>query len=82
MTQNRLDELMEKVARKEIDLNDLAEICGAVLQSTSRHSKDIKSKLSTLDKRLDDIEKNMDSIKDLSSPAFGIISDMEDPDQD
>jgi len=82
MTQNRLDELMEKVARKEIDLNDLAEICGAVLQSTSRHSKDIKNKLSTLDKRLDDIEKNMDSIKDLSSPAFGIISDMENPDQD
>jgi phage shock protein A len=82
MTQNRLDELMEKVARKEIDLNDLAEICGAVLQSTSRHSKDIKNRLSTLEKRLDDIEKNMDSIKDLSSPAFGIISDMEDPDQD
>ena len=82
MTQNRLDELMEKVARKEIDLNDLAEICGAVLQSTSRHSKDIKNRLSTLEKRLDDIEKNMDSIKDLSSPAFGIISDMEDPDQE
>jgi phage shock protein A len=82
MTQNRLDELMEKVARKEIDLNDLAEICGAVLQSNSRHSKDIKNRLSTIEKRFDDIEKNMDSIKDLSSPAFGIISDMEDPDQD
>jgi phage shock protein A len=82
MTQNRLDELMEKVARKEIDLNDLAEICGAVLQSTSRHSKDIKNRLSTLEKRFDEIEKNMDSIKDLSSPAFGIISDMEDPDQE
>lgn len=82
MTQNRLDELMEKVASKEIDINDLAEICGAILQSNSKHSKDIKNRLSTVEKRLEDIEKNMDSIKDLSSPVFGIISDMEDPDQD
>jgi len=37
MTQNRLDELMEKVASKEIDINDLAEICGAILQSNSKH---------------------------------------------
>lgn len=82
MTQNRLDELMEKAANKEIDMNELAEICGAVLQSTSRHSKEIKNKLLSIEKRLDDIEKNMDSIKDLSSPAFGVISDMEDPDQE
>jgi hypothetical protein len=82
MTQNRLDELMEKAVNKEIDMNELAEICGAVLQSTSRHSKEIKNKLLSIEKRLDDIEKNMDSIKDLSSPAFGVISDMEDPDQE
>lgn len=82
MTQIRLDELMEKAANKEIDINELAEICGALLQSTSRHSKDIKNRLVAIEKRLDDIEKNMDSIKDLSSPVFGVISDMEDPDQD
>lgn len=82
MTQNRLDELMDKAASKEIDMNELAEICGALLQSTSRHSKEIKNKLAMIEKRLEDIEKNMDSIKDLSSPAFGIISDMEDPDQE
>lgn len=82
MTQNRLDELMDKAVSKEIDMNELAEICGALLQSTSRHSKEIKNKLAAIEKRLDDIEKNMDSIKDLSSPVFGVISDMEDPDQD
>ena len=58
MTQNRLDELMEKVASKEIDINDLAEICGAILQSNSKHSKDIKNRLSAVEKRLEDIEKN------------------------
>lgn len=82
MTQIRLDELMEKAANKEIDINELAEICGALLQSTSRHSKEIKSKLAAIEKRFDDLEKNMDSIKDLSSPAFGVISEMDDPDQE
>lgn len=82
MTQIRLDELMEKAANKEIDINELAEICGALLQSTSRHSKEIKNKLAAIEKRFDDLEKNMDSIKDLSSPAFGVISEMDDPDQE
>ncbi len=82
MTLSRLDLLMEKAAKKEIDINELAEICGAILQSTSRHSKEIKTKIASLEKRLDEIEKNMDSIKDISSPVFGIISDMEDPDQE
>ena len=82
MTQIRLDELMEKAANKEIDINELAEICGALLQSTSRHYKEIKNKLAAIEKRFDDLEKNMDSIKDLSSPAFGVISEMDDPDQE
>ena len=48
MKQSRLDELMLKAKENKIEISELAEICGALLESTSRHSKDIKAKISEI----------------------------------
>ena len=42
MTQSRLDLLIEKANNEEITLSEVTEIVGSILQSNSRHSKDIK----------------------------------------
>jgi DNA repair exonuclease SbcCD ATPase subunit len=77
MKQTRLDELMKKAENEEITLSEIAEIAGSILTSLSRHSNDIKAKLSVLEDKISKIEENMDSIR-MSQPVFGIIDDMED----
>lgn len=77
MKQSRLDELMVKASSNEINMSELAEICGETLKSTSRHSNDIKNKLSDIEKKLAQIFSELNDIKN-NQPSFGIIDDMED----
>ena len=78
MKQTRLDELMAKANQNEITISELAEICGSCLMSLSRHANEIKNRLNSIEKRMEELDNNMDSIKELSSPVFGVISDMEE----
>lgn len=83
MKQTRLDELMLKCSKNELTINELGEICGALLQSFSRHSNDIKQKIFDIDKRIQALESKLEDAYRFQ-PAFGIISDMDEdqPDQD
>jgi hypothetical protein len=78
MTQARLDELIAKANNSEIEVNEVAQICGAILESVSRHSKDIKSRLKVLEDKMSYIEERLDLIQKNTSPAFGIIIDDEE----
>ena len=49
MTQKRLDDLMQMSNDKTLTISDLGEICGALLESSSRHSKDLKIKINHFD---------------------------------
>ena len=82
MTQTRLDQLMEKAANKTIELSEVAEICGAFLESNSRHSKDIKSKMKVIEEKLAYIEEKLDEILTNQSPAFGVIVEDDDEEED
>jgi len=78
MTQARLDELMNKANNNEINLNEVAEICGAILESNSRRSKDISNRIKLLEDKLSYIEEKLDLIESNTSPAFGIIIEDEE----
>lgn len=80
MKQIRLDELMNKAADEKITLSEVAEIVGACLQSFSRHSNDIKTKLSLLEEQTYVLEEKLDMILNNQSPAFGVIVDDDDLD--
>lgn len=75
MTQSRLDELNEKIKSSSISLSEIAEIASATLESNSRHSKEIKSKLKILEEKMTYIEEKLDEILSNQSPAFGVIID-------
>lgn len=81
MTQTRLDQLMEKATNKTIELSEVAEICGAFLESNSRHSKEIKSKMKVIEEKLAYIEEKLDEILSNQSPAFGVIIEDDEEDQ-
>lgn len=78
MTQSRLNELNEKIKNSEISLAEIAEIVSATLESVSRHSKDIKSKIKNIEDKLSYIEERLDDIQNNTSPAFGIIVEDEE----
>lgn len=78
MKQIRLDELMNKAADEKITLSEVAEIVGACLQSFSRHSNDIKAKLTLLEEQTYVLEEKLDMILNNQSPAFGVIVDDDD----
>ena len=80
MKQIRLDELMNKAADEKITLSEVAEIVGACLQSFSRHSNDIKAKLTLLEEQTYVLEEKLDMILNNQSPAFGVIVDDDDLD--
>ena len=78
MKQIRLDELNEKIKSSEITLAEAAEIASASLESSSRHSKDIKLKLSAIEENLSEINKKLETIINYLSPAFGIVIEEEE----
>ena len=73
MTQTRLDELNEKIKHSDISLAEIAEIVSSNLESSSRHSKDIKNRMKILEEKLTYIEEKLDEILTNQSPAFGVI---------
>ena len=78
MKQTRLDELNEKIKNSEISIIEVAEIVSATLESSSRHSKEIKSRLSSIEENLNDMNKKLDKILNNLSPAFGVVIDDEE----
>ena len=66
MTQSRLNDLLEKASKDIITISEVAEICGAALQSNSKHAKDIKDILTKLNSRLDTIEQKINYILEVS----------------
>ena len=78
MTQARLSELMSKAQESKIEINELAEICGAILESVSRHSKEIKSRLKNLEDQVNTISTKLEEIAENQSPAFGVILEDEE----
>jgi ABC-type transporter Mla subunit MlaD len=80
MTQTRLNELLEKANDDLITLSQVAEICGAALQSNSKHAKDIKDLLTKLNNRLDNIEQKINYLYENNSPIFAAV--LEDEKED
>lgn len=78
MTQARLSELMSKAQESKIEINELAEICGAILESVSRHSKEIKTRLKNLEDQVNTISAKLEEIAENQSPAFGVILEDEE----
>ena len=78
MKQTRLDELNEKIKNSDISLIEVAEIVSATLESSSRHSKEIKSRLSSIEENLNEMNKKLDKILNNLSPAFGVVIDDEE----
>ena len=83
MTQHRLDELMDKAKNSSVSREEIAEICGSILESTSRHSKEIKTRLNQIEEKLVNLQEKLNEIREKLSPAFGvIIEDEEDEEYD
>ncbi len=80
MTQTQLDKLMELAEKGEISISDIGKICGALLESNSRHFKDIKSQMKSFDEQMSRLEEKLDMIIENQNPAFGII--VEDDEED
>ena len=80
MTQVQLDKLRELAENGEISISDIGKICGALLESNSRHFKDIKSKMKSLEEQMSSIEEKLDMIIENQNPAFGTIVDDDEED--
>ena len=78
MTQKRLDDLMQMSNDKTLTISDLGEICGALLESSSRHSKDLKNKINHLEQTILELKKEIQDLKDKSGLGFGVILDDEE----
>lgn len=80
MTQTRLNDLLDKAKSETIILSEVAEICGATLQSNSKHAKDIKDLLTKLNNRLDTLEQKINYLYENNSPVFAAV--LEDEKED
>jgi uncharacterized FlaG/YvyC family protein len=80
MTQTRLNDLLEKAKQDVITISEVAEICGAALQSNSKHAKDIKDLLHKLNNRLDILEQKINFLYENNSPVFAAV--LEDEKED
>jgi|APGre2960657404_1045060.scaffolds.fasta_scaffold79509_1 hypothetical protein len=78
MTQNRLNDLNEKIEKETISLSELAEICSSALESSSRHSKDIKSMLKSIEDKLIALEEKIQELEDKSNLGFNVILEDEE----
>ena len=80
MTQSRLDSLLEKANNNEISLSEVTEIVGSVLQSNSKHSKDIEELLTRVINKLEAIEQKVNYLYENNSPVFAAV--LEDEKED
>jgi cell division protein FtsB len=78
MTQKRLDDLMQKSEQQSLSISDIGEICGALLESSSRHSRDLKNKLNSLEQTVIELKKEIQDLKDKSGLGFGVILEDEE----
>ena len=78
MTQNRLNDLNEKIENNTITLSEVAEICSAALESVSRHSKDIKGALKNIEEKIFDIEEKIQELDNKSNLGFSVIIEDEE----
>ena len=78
MTQNRLNDLNEKIEKETISLNEVAEICSAALESYSKHSKDIKNMLKSFEEKLCSLEQKIQELEDKSNLGFSVILEDEE----
>lgn len=78
MTQNRLKDLNEKIEKETISISELAEICSAALESSSRHSKDIKNILKNIEDKLSDLEEKIQELEGKSNLGFSVILEDEE----
>jgi hypothetical protein len=78
MTQSRLDELKDKIKSDTIVLSEIAELCSETLETVSKHSKDIKSKLSNIENQLELLKKEIQEMNEKSNLGFGVILDDEE----
>lgn len=78
MTQNRLNDLNEKIEKETISLSELAEICSSALESSSRHSKDIKNMLKSIEDKLIALEEKIQELEDKSNLGFNVILEDEE----
>ena len=80
MTQSRLDSLLEKANNNDITLSETTEIVGSILQSNSRHSKDIKDLLNKIFTKLETIEQKVNYLYENNSPVFAAVIEDEKED--
>lgn len=80
MKQTRLDEILAK--GDSISIFELAEISGATLLSVSRHSTDLKQKVQLLEKKITDLEAKIKELDCNLNPAFGVIIEDIEEDED
>lgn len=78
MTQNRLNDLNEKIEKETITMSELAEICSSSLESASRHSKDIKNMLKSIEDKLSLIQEKIQELEEKSNLGFGVILEDEE----
>lgn len=78
MTQNRLNDLNEKIEKETITISELAEICSASLESSSRHSKDIKNILKSIEEKLFVLEEKIQELEGKSNLGFSVILEDEE----
>jgi hypothetical protein len=80
MKQTRLDEILAK--GDNVTTSELAEICGATLLSVSRHCTELKQKISSLEKKVSELELKVKELDCNLNPAFGVIVEDFEEDED
>jgi len=78
MTQKRLDDLLSKCGDQSLTISDIGEICGSLLESSSRHFKDLKSKINHLEQNIIELKKEIQDLKEKSGLGFGVILEDEE----
>ena len=73
-----MTETNEKIEKETISLSELAEICSSALESSSRHSKDIKNALKNIEDKLNALEEKIQELEDKSNLGFNVILEDEE----
>lgn len=67
MTQEELDQILERAKAGEATLADVVEIVGATLMSVSRHARDIKTKQDELHAKLEGLSARVAKVESYTS---------------